>query len=175
MPQSTVTEESIVTVPQQTSIKTAVINFLEKDNWNFEQSDNCIQISYVSENSTYDCFLDISEGNNSLSIYSYISVKIPVEKRLSIAEYITRANSGLILGNLEMLFSNGLIRYKTSIAMLDGELTYKMLGHLLWRNFEAIDYHFPGIMSVIYGNTSPEDVIRQMESEDDIEKDTDNN
>ena len=132
--------------------------------------------NYSTEKSTYDCFLDILEESNSLLIYSYVSVKIPVEKRLSIAEYITRANFGLILGNFEMSFSDGIVRYKTSIKLLDGELTYKMVGQLLWRNLNVIDDYFPGIMTVVYSNTSPEDAIQQIENvDDDIEKDTDNN
>ena len=51
-----------------------------------------------------------------------------------------------------------------------------MVGQLLWRNLNVIDDYFPGIMTVVYSNTSPEDAIQQIENvDDDIEKDTDNN
>lgn len=39
----------------------------------------------------------------------------PENKRLAVAEILTRANLGMIIGNLELAFVDREIRYKTSI------------------------------------------------------------
>ena len=153
------------TAIEENSIKNAVINFLQKDKWNFEENDNCIRLEYISEKTAYDCFLDIY-GSDTLIIYTYTCIKIPIEKRLYISEYITRANFGLIFGNFEMSFSNGMIRYRTSIGLLNADLSYETIGQLLWENLHTIDKYFPGIMMVLYGNISPENAINQIEDID---------
>ncbi len=41
-------------------------------------------------------------------------VKAPEEKRLAIAEFVARANDGLRIGNFELDFGDGEVRYKRS-------------------------------------------------------------
>jgi len=44
-------------------------------------------------------------------------------KRGAVAEFINRANYGIIIGNFEMDFADGEIRYKTSIDVQGDKLT----------------------------------------------------
>lgn len=88
---------------------------------------------------------------------------MPLEQRLLMAEFLTRVNYGLKIGNFEMDFKDGEIRYKTSIAVEGDRLTSPLVRELVCHNLSIMDNYFPGIMKVIYGGMSPEDALAETE------------
>jgi hypothetical protein len=92
-------------------------------------------------------------------------VKIPKNKHLQIAEFLTRANYGLLLGNFEMDFNDGEVRYKTSIVAGDNELDFPVIKRMVYSNLSTIDDYFPAIMKVIYGGISAKEAIREIKEE----------
>ena len=58
--------------------------------------------------------------------------------------------------------------------MADGELTYKMIGKLIWGNLNTVDQYAAGIMSIIYSDISAEDAIYHIENPEDLEKESNN-
>ena len=96
--------------------------------------------------------------------YSICPVNAPENKRLAVAEFITRANSGMIIGHFELDFTEGQIRYKTSIDVEDDSLCSALIKRLVYANVMMMDAYLPGIMSVIYGEVTPLDAIAQIES-----------
>jgi hypothetical protein len=143
-----------------------VNQFFITDKWIVNQIEDkpVFTTLYSGENGSYRCYAEAWDKDETLIFYSYIGSKIPSKKIQAASEFINRANYGLILGNFEIDFSDGEIRYKTSVRMADGELTYKMIGKLIWSNLNIVDQYTPGIMSIIYGDTSPEDAINQIEN-----------
>jgi hypothetical protein len=117
------------------------------------------------ENGSYICYGIADDENNTFRFYSICPVKIPKNKYLPIAEFLARANYGLILGNFEMDFRDGEIRYKTSL-IVDSELSDAVLKRIVYQNLSHIDSYFPGFMKIIYGNISPEEAINQIENEE---------
>jgi hypothetical protein len=83
---------------------------------------------------------------------------------MAIAEFLTRANSGTIIGNFELDFTNGEIRYKTSIDVQGDSLSSELIKQLVYVNVTMMDEYLPGIMSVIYGEVEPKDASAQIES-----------
>ena len=81
------------------------------------------------------------------------------------AEFLTRANSGMIIGNFELDFADGEIRYKTSIDVEGDSLSSSLIKRLVYANVTMMDEYLPGIMSVIYGDVEPKDAIAQIESQ----------
>ncbi len=82
---------------------------------------------------------------------------------LTFAEYLTRANYGLRIGNFEMDFSDGEVRYKTSIDVKGGNLTPSMVKVIVYANLHTMDRYLPGIMEVIFTEHSPKQVIDTVE------------
>jgi hypothetical protein len=70
----------------------------------------------------------------------------------------------MIIGNFEMDFEDGEIRYKTSIDVEGDSLSSALIKRLVYANVMMMDAYLPGIMSVIYGDVSPEDAITQIEA-----------
>jgi hypothetical protein len=102
-----------------------------------------------------------------LLFYSYLDEPVPEEKRLAVAELLTRANSGIFIGNFELDFSDGQVRFKTSIDLseITESLTQTQVGHLVWRNVLIFARHYPAIMAVLHGDRSPEEAVEVIEED----------
>ena len=72
----------------------------------------------------------------------------------------------MILGNFELNFDTGEIRYKTSMSVKGNQLTSETLKQLVYPNVLTMDRYLPGIISVISGEMSSAKAIRHIEQID---------
>ena len=144
----------------------AVINFFKENNWLFFQMEQepALQMSFQGENGQWMCLVKVREEQEQLIFYSISPVKVPENKRLVMAEFLSRANFGLSIGNFELNFADGEIRYKTSIAAKGNGVNSALIGQLIFANLLTMDEYLPGIMSIIYTELSAVEVIAQIES-----------
>ena len=143
-----------------------IVNFFEEDGWPFVQIEGepLLQMVFQGENGKWTCYAKARDDQEQFVFYSVCPVNTPDSKRLAVAEFLTRANSGMIIGNFEMDFEDGEIRYKTSIDVEDDSLSSALIKRLVYANVMMMDAYLPGIMSVIYGHVTPVDAIAQIES-----------
>jgi len=143
-----------------------IVNFFEEDGWPFVQieGEQLLQMVFQGENGKWTCYAKARDDPEQFVFYSVCPVNTPDSKRLAVAEFLTRANSGMIIGNFEMDFEDGEIRYKTSIDVEDDSLSCALIKRLVYANVMMMDAYLPGIMSVIYGDVTPLDAIAQIES-----------
>lgn len=143
----------------------AVTNFFEEDDWKFLEieKETLLRLEVSLENGTYNCYAFVDEETKIFVFHSKCPIKAPLNRRLLIAELITRANYGLSLGNFEMDFEDGEIRYKTSIDVEGDRLTPPLVKRLVYNNVRIMDNYVPAIMKVIYGGMLPEDAITEIE------------
>ncbi len=123
-----------------------------------------LQLAFQGSNGRWLCFAQAREEMRQVVFYSVAPVQVPEDKRMAVAEFITRANYGLILGNFEMDFGDGELRYKTSIDVENTTLNMELLQPLTFVNVSTMDRYMPGIMGVIYGGLSPLGAVNQVES-----------
>jgi hypothetical protein len=71
----------------------------------------------------------------------------------AIAEFLTRANYGMTIGNFELDYTDGEIRYKTSIDVTNDQLSPALIQTLVYINVAMMDEYLPGIQAVIDGAT----------------------
>jgi len=69
----------------------------------------------------------------------------------------------MIIGNFELDFADGEIRYKTSIDVKGDFLSFELIKQLVYANVTMMDEYLPGIISVIDGDVLPKDAIAQIE------------
>jgi hypothetical protein len=146
-------------------ILTTLIEVFNVDDWPFTQveDDTALSLAFKGENGQWMCYARAKEAKEQFVFYSISPVNAPDEKRLAIAEFLTRANYGLSIGNFELDFTDGEIRYKTSIDVEGAELTPALVRSLVYTNVMTMDTYLSGIMAVIYGNYSPADAIAHIE------------
>lgn len=148
-----------------TSIFDAMVSFFKEDNWHFEQLPGkpLLRLGFSGENGSWNCFAQAREAQQQFVFYSILDVRVPPNRRQVMAEFLTRANYGLIIGNFEMDFNDGEVRYKTSIDVEGDRLTSALIKQLVYINVVMMDRYLPGIMEVAFENIDPADAIAAIE------------
>lgn len=121
-------------------------------------------MNFSGEHGGWRCIAQALEEQQEFLFYSILDTKVPSDKREAVSEYLTRANYGLRIGNFEMDFSDGEVRYKTSIDVKGGQLTPSMAKVVVYANLQTMDKYLPGIMEVIYTEHRPKVVIDTVEA-----------
>jgi hypothetical protein len=125
--------------------------------------ESVLQLAFQGTHGRWLCFAQAREDMSQVVFYSVAPVQIPEEKRLAVSEFITRANYGLILGNFELDFADGELRYKTSLDTDGTLLTDQLLQPITFANVSTMDRYLPGLMAVLYGNVPPAAAVEQIE------------
>jgi hypothetical protein len=164
-------DEKVETFRQNLSTSTQIfeemVNFFKEDDWPFYEVEGkpILQMAFQGENGKWTCYAKARVEQEQFVFYSVCPVNAPENKRLAVAEFLTRANSGMIIGNFELDFADGEIRYKTSIDVDGDTLSSALIKRLVYANVTMMDEYLPGIMSVIYGEVEPKDAIAQIENQ----------
>lgn len=143
-----------------------VAMFLTKDDWNFERDDkeDLITAGIKGRNASFRLFVKAREETEQLLVVMKSPNNIPEGRRVEAAEFLTRANWGLTIGNFEMDMQDGEVRYKVSVDVEGGELTAEMAGTMIRVGAIMMDKYYPGLMTISFGGKSPLDAIREIEN-----------
>lgn len=143
----------------------AIVEFFTKDEWPFSQVEGqtALRTAFKGDNGSWNCYARAVEEHQLFLFYSVCPAYVPEDKRLAMAEFLTRANYGLNLGNFELDFADGEVRYKTSVDVEGDELSLALVTRLVYANVLTMDTYLPGIMSVIYANVNPVEAIARIE------------
>lgn len=144
-----------------------VVQFFEQDAWSFSQpvDEPILQTGFQGDNANWTCYAEVREEYEQFAFFSVCPVNAPEGKRMAMAEFLVRANYGLVIGNFEMDFDDGEIRYKTSLDVRGDELSVSLVKNAVYMNVLMMDRYLPGIMAVLYGGVSPAEAIAQLEAE----------
>lgn len=140
--------------------------FFDADDWDYVRLEEgaTLEMSFAGDNGRWSCRAEARDGDDQFLFYSICPITIPKEMRSPVAEFLTKANSGLILGNFELDYSDGEVCYKTSIDVEGDRLTPALIESLVYTNVTMMDQYLPGILAVLSG-TSPDDAIARIEAE----------
>ena len=147
------------------AILDALTAFFKEDNWPFSQVEGkpVLWMDFAGKNGRWTCFAREEEDKQIFMFHSYLPVKAPEDKRPVLADFLTRANYGLYIGNFEMDYNDGEVRYKTSLDVENTELNAALIKGVVYPNVTIMDKYLPGIMSIIYGGSSPTEAIALVE------------
>ena len=140
--------------------------FLENDGWYPQQLDEKTvhRVYFAGENGELRCYAQIRVDLSQFLFYVIAPVKAPEEVRAAVAEYITRANYGLRIGNFEMDYSDGEVRYKSSLDFEGETLTETLIKNTVYPAVQTMDFYLPGLLGVMYGNKTPVEAIQDTEN-----------
>ena len=142
------------------------------DKWNYEVHQEIAFIGGIGglEGKITNLRFYIIVGDETVTCYHTAPIKAPLEQRAAISEFITRANYGLTNGNFEMDFSDGELRYKTTISQHDllrndaaafrSMRVLMMLGPSMWQRYGD------NLAALLFGytdNKSVEELVCQCE------------
>ena len=139
--------------------------FLIQDEWHPQRLDDkfIYRVGFSGANGQLACFAQVRVDLEQFLFFAMVPVKASVEKRLAVTEFITRANYGLRIGNFEMDFRDGEIRYKSSLDFEGQELTHQWIKNAIYPAVRTCDKYLPGLMQIIYSDVSPQEAIAAIE------------
>jgi hypothetical protein len=141
--------------------------FLDQDGWYPQQLEDraVYRVFFNGKNGELRCYAQIHHSLEHLLFYAVAPVKAPVECRPAVAEFITRANYGMRIGNFEMDYSDGEIRYKSSVDFEGETLTHNWIRNAIYPAVQTMDRYLNGLMAVIYGGKTPADAVADVEGD----------
>ncbi|MBD1867171.1 YbjN domain-containing protein [Cyanobacteria bacterium FACHB-471] len=150
------------------TILSQVIAFFTEDDWSFTKlkGQPVLRVAFQGDNGEWSCYAKVREEQQQFIFYSICPIATPEDKRQAIAEFLTRANYGMTIGNFELDFNDGEIRYKTSIDVEGDRLTFALIKRLVYTNVMMMDEYLPGIKAVIEEDTLPVKAIAAIEQID---------
>jgi hypothetical protein len=149
----------------QSSAFEVLRRFLEEDNWypqQLEDSTIC-RVHFSGRNGELRCYAQVRDDLDQFVFYAVAPVKAPDHARNAVAEFITRANYGLRIGNFELDFSDGEVRYKSSLDYENAALTPALLRNAIYPAVQTMDRYLRGLLEVIYGGKAPAEAIKEIE------------
>jgi len=143
----------------------AATTFFTEDDWPFSPVDekSALSLVFKGQNGQWSCYAQAREEHQQFVFYSVCPVHVPDDKQAALAEFLTRANYGLIVGNFEMDYNDGEIRFKTSIDVAGDRLSSALVKQCVYANVIMMDQYLPGIMSVMYSDAPPAQALAQIE------------
>jgi hypothetical protein len=94
-----------------------------------------------------------------LVYYTVFPFSIPLPMRAAVAEVITRSNYALVIGNFEMDWEDGEIRFRSGLSFRDLPLSPALLDNAITPAVQAMERFIPAIVNVMQGNDTPADAI----------------
>ena len=150
------------------SLFETVQQFFADEGWATQAAaETTLQMSFQGENATWTCFARVREAQGQVSFYSVSPMIAPEKLRAPIAELFARVNFGLVIGNFELDFGDGEIRFKTSLEVgpdgLDGVPFPRLFGRLVGANLRMMDRYAPAVLEVL-GGTAPAKALAELGS-----------
>ena len=144
-----------------------LIKSFKERNWRFMRVPGKLALTAVfsSNNGTYTSVAQVVNMRNNVPVVSFYTMTgfhVPEQSRGVMAEFISRANCGITVGNLELDYASGVVRYRTSDDLGSAELTSQAVELLVRRNLATMDQYIPGILEISGGGTSPQAALARV-------------
>jgi hypothetical protein len=144
-----------------------VYEFLQQDEWNPRRmGEQPIFSGRVNaDNGNWLYFAQVREEQEQVIFYSVLQTFIPEDRRSAVAEFMTRVNYNLLMGNFEMDFEDGQVRFRTSIDVEGGQLTPIMVRNLAYTNVAVMNRYLPGVLEVAFDRVLPGEALARAEAD----------
>jgi hypothetical protein len=142
-------------------------SFLDEDEWFPRRIEGkyAYSMSYSGKNGDLRCYAIVRVDLEEFLFYAVAPVKVPEEVRQAVSEYLTRANYGLRIGNFELDFSDGEVRYKSSLDFEGQNLTDELIRNAIYPAVHTMDRYLTGLLRVSFGGATPHEAIEEVEGD----------
>jgi hypothetical protein len=155
-----------------TDIFHQLIEFFEEDGWDFQEAEGMtiLSMGFAGVHGKWLCYAQAREKEEQFVFYSVLPINVPESRMARMAEFLTRVNYGMVIGNFEMDYDDGEIRYKTSVDIEGAELSAALIRQIVYANLVITDRYLSGVMRVIYSDESPMDILESVELSEGVDE-----
>ncbi|MEA5470015.1 YbjN domain-containing protein, partial [Spirulina sp. 06S082] len=149
--------------PNKNQLLQIAESFFVREDWKIYYTDDSpsFHVQAKGIHGEWTCLVQINEPHEQFLFYSYCPLFIPEDCRPKVAEFLARANIEIVIGNFELNYDRGTIRYKTSIDVEGSHLAPSMVKQLVYTNIEMMDRYLPTLKQVIDQKIAPLEAIHQ--------------
>ncbi len=150
------------------TVRQMIEEYLNGENWRYDYREDGNYFIMRMNMRTVDyatCVIQLYD-NLDFIVYTIFPIKATEEKAASINEFLSRANYGLKIGNFELDFEDGEIRYKNAVAWNGSAPDQESLDRMINIGFSMVDRYAPGILAIQYGSADPKAEITRIEGEE---------
>ena len=141
--------------------------FFDEEGWRYNrmEDEGYLRMGFAGRAGRWHCFAQVREAAGQLLFYSVLVDPTPPDRLYAMAELLTRINYGLPIGNFELDFGDGEIRFKTQLDV-DGaaeHLVQPMLRNLVIANVLTVDRYFEVIQRAMHSDEDPASLVALVE------------
>lgn len=142
-----------------------VDEYLKSQNWNYEfsEEDGLFRFGISLENKMNNCRMVILIGGELFTSYAIAPVSADAETMAQAANYLTRANYGLKIGNFELDYRDGEIRYKATLFCGGSIPSLDAVERVADMPFRMMEHYGGGLLNVLFGNADPASEIAKID------------
>ncbi|MCC7360173.1 MAG: YbjN domain-containing protein [Anaerolineales bacterium] len=146
-------------------IYAVMLDFFETDGWPYEAlaGQPVLRLPFRGAAGNWLCFAQAREAQHQFVFYSVYPAPTPAHRRGAMAELLTRANYGLVVGNFELDFADGEVRYKTSVDVEGSALTRPLVRACVYANVLMMDQYLPGLAALLAEGLEPTAALARVE------------
>lgn len=145
------------------SLLDTVREFLAEEEWEAEAIEGrALLVPLSGAGGEWACAVEALDDGDRLLVYGLVPDPVPPARLAAMADFLTRANSGLPVGNFELDHADGEVRFKTSIDVAGDRLSVALVRNLFYSNAAVMDRYLPGVRAVA-GGEAPMAAIRAVE------------
>ena len=111
-----------------------------------------------------DAIAAVTADAEAFLFYVNFGVLAPLDRRNEVAQFLVRANWALSIGNFEMDYNDGHLRFKSSVNIRDVELTETLIRNAVLCAMHAVEAYANALVSVARGSINAEQAIESVEA-----------
>jgi hypothetical protein len=116
-------------------------------------------MEFAADDAEGTIFVQVLPERRRVVTYAVLPAHVPEDRRVAMAELLTRANSALAIGSFELHFDDGEVRFRTSLELGQTELTDELIDPLVQACLVTVGDHAGAIAAVLEGTQPPQEAI----------------
>lgn len=139
--------------------------FLRGDGWYPQElpDRHLYRMMFAGRTGEFRCFAQVRVDLEQFIFYAVCTVKVPESQRAAMAEFITRANYAMRIGNFELDLDDGEVRFKSALDFEGVQLNDALIRNAIGPAVQTFDRYLPGIMAVAFGGKPALLAIKEIE------------
>jgi hypothetical protein len=138
-----------------------VVAYFEVRGWPISRHESLpiVRMDFATDNTEGTMFVQVFPARRRVVAYAALPDRVPEARRVEVAELLTRANGALAVGNFELNFDDGEVRFRSGIDLGSTPLTDELIDPLVQSCLVSVGDHAPAIRAVADGTQTPQAAI----------------
>lgn len=148
-----------------TSLMDKIREYLDAEGCDYEEEESIFHTVLGGDNGTYDVAIAVSDEDDLIEVYVLHDLCVPEDKRLAVAEYITRMNSRFGQAKYEFDMDTGELEVACIADLTNTTPSPELIEILIQLPAAVADTGYPGLVAVVQGDKSPKAAAEEPDEE----------